>query len=68
MYPGILIVLISELLIFGNIMLLFYTLVVAFGFHLFVVYYEEPHLRARFSEAYNEYCKKVPRWLIGRTG
>jgi len=30
--------------------------------HLFVVFYEEPTLRKKFSAAYEEYCRNVPRW------
>jgi protein-S-isoprenylcysteine O-methyltransferase Ste14 len=31
--------------------------------HLFVIIYEEPHLRATFGSAYEEYCHSVWRWL-----
>ncbi|MBI3738115.1 MAG: isoprenylcysteine carboxylmethyltransferase family protein [Chloroflexi bacterium] len=31
--------------------------------HLFVMLYEEPHLRKTFGAAYEEYCKSVPRWI-----
>ena len=36
---------------------------VAFGIHLFVLFYEEPTLRAKFGDDYEEYCRNVPRWL-----
>lgn len=32
-------------------------------FHLFVVLYEEPHLRRKFGAEYKAYCVRVPRWL-----
>jgi protein-S-isoprenylcysteine O-methyltransferase Ste14 len=32
--------------------------------HLFVVFYEEPALKARFGESYLRYTSRVPRWLI----
>ena len=32
-------------------------------FHLAVVRIEEPALRQHFSLAYEEYCKRVPRWV-----
>jgi protein-S-isoprenylcysteine O-methyltransferase Ste14 len=31
--------------------------------HLLVVYVEEPELRQRFGERYDDYCRNVPRWL-----
>jgi protein-S-isoprenylcysteine O-methyltransferase Ste14 len=31
--------------------------------HLFVILYEEPHLRATFGAPYEEYCRSVCRWL-----
>jgi protein-S-isoprenylcysteine O-methyltransferase Ste14 len=35
---------------------------VAAGVHLFVVFYEEPTLRAKFGADYEEYCRNVSRW------
>ena len=37
-------------------------LVMAF-FHWAVVRVEEPGLRARYGAAYEEYCRRVPRWI-----
>jgi protein-S-isoprenylcysteine O-methyltransferase Ste14 len=34
--------------------------------HLFVILYEEPHLRATFGVPYEAYCRSVRRWLPGR--
>jgi protein-S-isoprenylcysteine O-methyltransferase Ste14 len=31
--------------------------------HLSAVYVEEPELRRRFGERYDDYCRTVPRWL-----
>ena len=36
---------------------------VSMVFHLLVVRVEEPALRKRFGSAYEEYCRRVPRWL-----
>jgi protein-S-isoprenylcysteine O-methyltransferase Ste14 len=31
--------------------------------HLFVMLYEEPTLKKKFGAVYDEYCKRVPRWI-----
>jgi len=35
---------------------------VALGIHLFVLFYEEPTLCAKFGADYEEYCRNVRRW------
>ena len=35
----------------------------AAAFHLLVIGYEEPRLRARFGEQYEAYRRAVPRWI-----
>jgi len=35
---------------------------VALGIHLFVLFYEEPALRGKFGDDYEQYCKNVRRW------
>jgi protein-S-isoprenylcysteine O-methyltransferase Ste14 len=37
--------------------------VAALGVVLFVLFYEEPHLRKIFGADYEEYCSNVRRWL-----
>ena len=49
--------------LFHEPFLLLYGLLVGLLFHLFVVAYEEPHLRARFGAEYEAFCARVPRWL-----
>jgi len=63
MYLGILSVLLGEALAFGSVRLLAYAAVVFLAFHLFTVLYEEPAHRRRFGPAFEEYCRRVPRWL-----
>jgi hypothetical protein len=41
-----------------------YLLAIVLAFNLFVRFYEEPTLRRLFGEAYDEYCRQVPRWLL----
>jgi protein-S-isoprenylcysteine O-methyltransferase Ste14 len=56
----------GQALLFGSVPIL---LLAAGGwlfFHLFVVLYEEPDLRRRFGPEYEEYCRRVPRWIPAR--
>lgn len=50
-------------LYFGHLRVLFYAAILAFAFHLFVIYFEEPTLRRKFGADYEEYCLRVPRWI-----
>lgn len=63
MYVGIASILIGHFLWFGFWNLLVYLAIVVIAFHLFVTLYEEPNLRERFGAAYEDYCKRVPRWI-----
>jgi protein-S-isoprenylcysteine O-methyltransferase Ste14 len=63
MYAGVLLVLSGEAAWFNKIGLLIYLAVMALGFHLFVILYEEPHLTRIFGQSYRDYCARVPRWL-----
>ena len=64
MYLAIIVVLLSEALFFYSLSLLIYAAVAFLSFHLFVILYEEPHLRTQFGESYEEYFKSTPRWRI----
>ena len=62
MYNGVLAVLLGEAWLFQSAGLIRYALLVLCAFHLFVVFYEERTLEARFGESYLAYRKGVPRW------
>ncbi len=62
MYVGVLAVLLGESLFFGATQLALYALLMWFAFHVFVVAYEEPALRARFGTTYDDYRARVRRW------
>jgi protein-S-isoprenylcysteine O-methyltransferase Ste14 len=62
MYLAVVVVLLSESLFFDSLRLLIYAGTVFLAFHLFVIVYEEPHLRTLFGASYEEYSKSVPRW------
>jgi protein-S-isoprenylcysteine O-methyltransferase Ste14 len=66
MYTGMLLILVGETLLFTNRDMLIYAIAVAAGFHLYVLLFEEPRLRKRFGESYEEYCRIVPRWGFKR--
>src|SRR6185295_5589728 len=63
MYVAVVSVIIGQGLLLGNIRVLEYGAVVWLGFHLFVIGYEEPALRAKFGPEYEHFCAAVPRWL-----
>lgn len=63
MYLGVLTVLVGWAVLYRSAALVFYALAIATLFHLFVVFYEEPHLHRRFGADYGRYRAGVPRWL-----
>jgi protein-S-isoprenylcysteine O-methyltransferase Ste14 len=63
MYLGVLSVILGWAAIFQTTKLLWYALGVSLSFHLFVLIYEEPHLRRVFGREYEDYCGRVNRWL-----
>jgi len=66
MYIGVLFFLIGEAIFFASLLLIFYAVLVFLCFHLFVVIYEEPALKAKFGDSYRRYCDSVPRWIPRR--
>jgi len=46
-----------------SVAILLFTLPWLLSAHLFVVLYEEPHLRSTFGTPYDTYCRSVRRWL-----
>ena len=62
MYLGVLSAILGQALLLGSTGLFGYAAFVALAFHLFVVSYEEPTLRARFGPQYDRYCSEVRRW------
>jgi protein-S-isoprenylcysteine O-methyltransferase Ste14 len=61
-YLGVLAVFVGYVLWHPSRAILLCPVLVAVSSHLFVIFYEEPHLRKTFGEAYDAYCKAVPRW------
>ncbi len=63
MYVSLCTIVLGEALYFGRVVLLIYPVFLWLAFHLFVVLYEEPTLRKKFSIEYENYCRHVPRWF-----
>lgn len=63
MYIGVLLMMLGEAALFQSAALLVYTTAFAVFFHLFVVLYEEPTLRGKFSASYERYLDTVSRWI-----
>jgi protein-S-isoprenylcysteine O-methyltransferase Ste14 len=63
MYVAVLTLILGHFLWFEYLNLLLYAMFVFLAFHMFVIFYEEPTLRRNFGAAYEEYCRRVPRWF-----
>lgn len=62
-YAAALLILLGEAGLFRSVDLLIYAAVLALAFHVLVVAYEEPRLRARLGDDYEGYRRSVRRWL-----
>jgi protein-S-isoprenylcysteine O-methyltransferase Ste14 len=63
MYVAVVSAILGQALIFGDVRLLEYGGLVWLLFHLFVLIYEEPILKANFGAEYEVFCAEVPRWI-----
>lgn len=63
MYIGAGTALIGAALFYQSLALAGYALVFLLITHLFVLLYEEPHLRRVFGSSYEDYLRNVPRWI-----
>jgi protein-S-isoprenylcysteine O-methyltransferase Ste14 len=63
MYLAVIALIAGQGLLLGNVRVLEYGALVWVGFHLFVIAYEEPTLRADFGPEYEAFCAAVPRWI-----
>ncbi|VVA44202.1 conserved hypothetical protein [Candidatus Roizmanbacteria bacterium] len=62
-YIGYFMILQGEFLFFGEFLLLIYFFLAIIGINIYVIFHEEPILKKRFGKSYQEYFKKIPRWL-----
>jgi protein-S-isoprenylcysteine O-methyltransferase Ste14 len=62
-YIAVVGMLVGQGLLLASPAVLWYAAAVAFAFHVFVVIYEEPTLRATFGAEYDAYRRRVARWV-----
>ncbi len=62
-YVAVASLILGQGLLFGSIATLEYGALVWLAFHLFVLAYEEPTLRATYGDEYKQFCANVPRWI-----
>lgn len=67
MYVGVVLAVLGQAALAASAGVLAYAAVLALGFHLRVLMYEEPVLRKTFGDAYDGYVARVPRWFGRRT-
>ena len=63
MYWGVGSVILGEAAVFHSFALAELAAAFVLGVTLFVLLYEEPALRQKFGAEFEEYCRRVPRWL-----
>jgi len=63
MYIAVISVILGQSLVHASVRVLGYGLLIWLAFHLFVLLYEEPTLRATYGNEYEQFCANVPRWI-----
>ena len=66
MYLGVLLLVVGQGLLLGQEILFAWAAVAWLIFTSFLAFYEEPQLRRRFGESYDDYRRRVRRWLPTR--
>jgi protein-S-isoprenylcysteine O-methyltransferase Ste14 len=63
MYVSVMTILLGEAFYFASIGILIEAVIFFLATHLFIVFYEEPHLKRQFGSTYEEYLRGVRRWV-----
>jgi len=63
MYVGVTTMVLGQAALFADPWVALYAVAVWLAFHIFVVIYEEPTLRASFPQDYAAFTAVVPRWI-----
>jgi protein-S-isoprenylcysteine O-methyltransferase Ste14 len=64
MYVGVVLAVFGQAIAFASSSIAVYGALLWMVFHVVVVLLEEPHLREQFGPSYDDYCRRVPRWLV----
>jgi protein-S-isoprenylcysteine O-methyltransferase Ste14 len=63
MYLAVVAVILGQGLLLGDVRVLEYGVLVCLGFHLFVLFSEEPTLCRSFGAEYENFCTNVGCWI-----
>jgi protein-S-isoprenylcysteine O-methyltransferase Ste14 len=63
MYVGVITAIIGWVILYHSWRLARLAIFMCISFELFIIFYEEPHLRKIFGAEYEEYCARVGRWF-----
>ena len=63
MYLSVTVIVLGEVLVSRSLALAVYWAIWFLSVNLFVIGYEEPTLRRQFGESYDEYRRRVGRWI-----
>jgi protein-S-isoprenylcysteine O-methyltransferase Ste14 len=63
MYVGVITAIAGQAIVYRSRGIALYALIAALTFHCVVVFLEEPHLARARGPAYDDYRRRVPRWL-----
>jgi protein-S-isoprenylcysteine O-methyltransferase Ste14 len=66
MYVGVLLLVAGQALLLGQEILFAWAVAAWLIFTSFLVFYEEPELRRRFGAEYDDYRRRVRRWVPTR--
>jgi protein-S-isoprenylcysteine O-methyltransferase Ste14 len=63
MYVGVACLILSHIALKWSSEIFWYLVFFVVSANLFVLFYEEPHLKRIFGRQYEEYCRNVRRWI-----
>ena len=64
MYVGVSAAVFGQAIVYASASIATYGALLWTAFHVVVIGLEEPHLRELHGRSYDDYCRRVPRWLV----